>query len=132
MIKTLTPIKVSVQTTKKDGTPYKNNSARIGLLVKNNRGEDMWLNGFGQVSDAPENGDSVTVDIFQKEYDGKLEWSFKFLSPIKILQPQIDALKAQVEALTNNKLLANPTVKEVTLEELAENGVIENEPIPFQ
>jgi len=126
MIKTLTPIKVSVQTTKKDGTPYKNNSARIGLLVKNNRGEDMWLNGFGQVSDAPENGDSVTVDIFQKEYDGKLEWAFKFLSPIKVLQPQIDALKAQVDALTNNKLLANPTVKEVTLEELAENGVTDS------
>lgn len=131
MIKTLTPIKVSVQTKKKDGTHFKNGSARIGLLVKNNKGEDMWLNGFGQISDAPEVGESITVDIYQEEYNGQVNWSFKFLSAVKVLQPQIDALKAEIEALKNNKLLSNPTVKDITLEELAEHGVIEPQEIPF-
>ena len=48
------------------------------------------------------------------------------------MQVEIEDLKARVTALENKTLLSNPTVRDVTLEELAENGVGEDtQEIPF-
>lgn len=123
MQKTITPIKVSVKTTKKDGTAFRNGSALIGVCIKDKEGKDLWLNSFGQISDAPQENVPITVDVYEEEYNGTMQWKFKFLSPTAVLLPRIETLEARVTALENNKLLSNPTVKNVTLDELAQAGL---------
>lgn len=119
----------------KNGKPFK----MVNIVSDKGNKASMYIGEFGKkflpIIEKWKAGD--TVDLIIKK-DGDFT-NFRLPTANDGLREDIEALKvkvntltSQVEALTNNKLLANPTVKEVTLEELAENGVGE-EPsqIPF-
>jgi len=99
MIKEIVPHKVSIKTTKKDGTPFRNNSALIGLCFKDKTGADFWVNGFGQVSDAPQENMPITVDLYEEEYNGAKQWKFKFLSTEAVMTPRLKAIEDRLTAL---------------------------------
>lgn len=119
----------------KNGNPYK----KVNIESTSGNKASMFVGKFQQ-KDLPtiekwKAGDTVEV-IIEKNgdfYNFRLPTANDGLrEDIQSLKGTVETLVSRVTALENKTLLSNPTIKDVTLEELAENGVIEDASvIPF-
>lgn len=93
--KIVTPLKVSVQRKKKDGTFFKDGAMRIGLEVasQGETGVTQWINGWANSPmEIPEENLPIEVKVWNDE---KYGWQFELVS----LQAQISELRNRLDKL---------------------------------
>lgn len=95
--RTITPNKVSLFDTSKDGKPFKNNAKRVLLGVTTVAGEEMTLSGFCEAGDIiPQVGVPIELEVFQNDYG----WNFK--APKAPTLSEIYALLVEIHATLQN------------------------------
>ena len=73
----------------------------IKTLDKN--GQDLWLNGFGNTTtESWKDGESVQLEVYQEEYNGKLGWKFKEPTERNIFD-ELDKINAKLDQVLGNK-----------------------------
>lgn len=89
----LTPKKVWVNTTTKDGKPYKDGQARV-VIVVDGKEEEVKMSCFMNPIDAPVAEKTYEMEVWEDE---KWGWQFKMPS-------RLDLIEARLNALETNKL----------------------------
>jgi len=79
------------------GAPWK----RYSILTTNKNGQDIWLGCFAQKGNNStiegwQNGQTVELEIFQEDYNGKTNWSFKEPKERNVFQ-ELDEIKAKLD-----------------------------------
>lgn len=84
---------------------------KVGIRTKTAKGEDIWINGFLNYIPEWEPGQSVELEVFKKESNGKTFWNFKVPKKADLLERRVEVLEAQIKTLSamiKGKLMAQP------------------------
>ena len=94
----------------------------VGILIKNKDGEDMWLNTLLDNRPNWNKGETLEIDAYQKEYNGKTYWNFKLLTQNNSqLEQRVATLEKRLDALEGKQVakdLGGKVVKEIKVEDL--------------
>ncbi len=83
--------------TSKNGKPYTACSIKV---------DNQWLNGFGgNTTKAWAAGQTVKIDTYEEEYNGKMYKKFKYLKEEDLLKERVEVLERRMDECA--KVIAN-------------------------
>jgi len=92
------------------------NYISCSILTVNTKGEDTWINGFG--NDTTKSwvvGQTVDLEVYQDEYNGKISYKFRDV-PERNIFAEFDKLNKKIDMLIGTKELAKELGGEVVEE----------------
>lgn len=113
--------KITIQAIKNEDKVSANgkNYTRCSIKTVDKNGQELWLNGFGNnTTKSWTKGQTVELDLYQEEYNGKVSWKFKEVADRSIFN-ELDEIKSmlrQLLGLGNEE--SKETAKEISVDEI--------------
>ena len=96
---------VNVKHTNKDGVPFKNDSAMVGIKTVTKTNEEVWLNGFVENRNLQYIQKDTEIDV-EVTKDEKWGWQFKLIIPPPLTEQRVREI---VEEMLKARSLDNVT-----------------------